>query len=372
MQFANSGETISDVVYVSMIFSILTLCIVFMSQISRICAILRPRKAKFSHITTVQGSFGIKCKDLTKRHAFAKDNISKSIDGVLATCKDKGLWTNRSDIQYETNVYYIKDLTQTVGAIECFFQSEILQIQVGNHNNAILKFGANIKQMSIRRSPNNKQLIDALTRVLKLEGKVLTIDGLKDVRSNTRAIGHVSIDSNDVNIQTYNTERAAKIDSDLLQLSYVVDTQLQNADAVGSNSGADSDSGGLVFGMTDGTSNQVDKMALPDQPIAITGKEHEQEGFGTTGISGTTGGDGGDGGDATVHDIVTPKGEIKHKYEDDEEQDGMITAGIGIGIGIEGGGQEAAGDDHVDAIELALQNSQAGVGETFHRQSDVQ
>ena len=159
-QNSASGGEISEIVYISMIFSILSLCYVILSQISLICKILKPREEKFTHITKMDGSFRIQSNELKSIHSYSNNNISSCIDGVLSNCIDNNLWKNRSDITYQTIIYYIKDFHKSLAQIECFFQINIMQIKHNEESQVINKFAFNIKEMSTSGSNNYRFLIN--------------------------------------------------------------------------------------------------------------------------------------------------------------------------------------------------------------------
>lgn len=147
----------SPIVFVSLAFTMLSLTLSFMQEISRLCAPLQTSKRNFSHITDVKGNLKISSKHLKWPHLFAHSRIETCIGAVLDTSKDSVLWKDRNDVLYLIEVYHIQDRIFVMNEIDVYFQ--IKMYHSGNEKQRSQAIYHNIEQMSQQGSQNQNKLI---------------------------------------------------------------------------------------------------------------------------------------------------------------------------------------------------------------------
>ena len=125
-------DQLSPIVFVSMMFSILSIVFASVKECSRVCDNICTSRTNsnalsgnHTHETTIKASLVIKSTKLVPNHVFCKGKVGKCLHGTLDTCSNARKWTGRSDFVYFIEVYYISELIYGLNQLEAFFDVKI-------------------------------------------------------------------------------------------------------------------------------------------------------------------------------------------------------------------------------------------------------
>ena len=163
---SDSDDSVNNIVFLSMVLSVLSIIAASLSQISRCCEGCRSKSHKFTNKLELSGKLVINSQDLQNRHGFAHNKISDCVNDVLETCQDSKKWTNRSDVNYTIEVFYIQNYISTLKEIHASFLIEVFIL--GDYFDISETMQQNIQSMGVRMHKNQKQLSTALKSTLNI------------------------------------------------------------------------------------------------------------------------------------------------------------------------------------------------------------
>ena len=153
----------SNVVFLSLMFTIVSLLFAFESELLYICQ-LCSGNGKYNSLFTCESKFYCKLtlssNKLRYHHSFGHKNISKCILNVLRGSGDKELqtWLQRSDVRLKIELFYIEQRIYTLNEMDCFFEILLLTGQVPCKQK-ICKIEDSIGEFEDESKENNKKLI---------------------------------------------------------------------------------------------------------------------------------------------------------------------------------------------------------------------
>ena len=157
---------LSPMLFISMMFSVLSIFMSGISQIGYICQLLfQPKRLQFAYQTTIDVCLTISSKSLHFHHGFADKTCEKCIIDTLHTYDNLRSLFSRTDILIENEVYYLDSRICTVNEFDVYFQ---LTIYSNNLNDGKL-FYHNIQQLSLEKSNAYQMLKNALIKTLHLK-----------------------------------------------------------------------------------------------------------------------------------------------------------------------------------------------------------
>ena len=182
----------NTIVFFSMTFSVLSMLVAFIAQISRLCQIFEPKSSKFTIKSVIMGQLNIDSKLLKSRHTFANKIISNCLLQVLSFSNISKEWFKRSDLSIEVEVYFIEDFIKTYRKMNCYFDVNVLHFDKlfddyynnnnnNNNNKNSKEFDASaspiktlvvsLNAINVDKSQNYQLMNDALVSLLDLEDK---------------------------------------------------------------------------------------------------------------------------------------------------------------------------------------------------------
>ena len=172
---------ITPIVFLSMAFSVLSILLLVMSEISRLCQLCRPKQTKYSDKILIGSCLTIKSPLLRQHHAFSNKKIESCILDVFEHSKNvriSNLFT-RSDISVDIECFYINQSIRSLQMMKAYFEITILAYD----SNVEELFRQYLNQLGDAKNANNILLRQALTSVLHIRGKKLTVS-ISDVNTN--------------------------------------------------------------------------------------------------------------------------------------------------------------------------------------------
>ena len=213
----SNGNSITPIVFLSMIFSVLSIILVLFSQSSRICQLCRPQESKFANKTIIESCLTIKSSLLKKQHGFANKKIETSLLDVLSHASYENnndsigeiSISRRSDISFNIECFYIVSSIKTLDTIKAYFEITVF------HNDASSKniIFNNVKAMGNKQHANYTVLENVLTKMLKIN-----IENGKETRRK------LELSMSDAAMQTVNLQ----ISGDQIQLGSISPTTENN------------------------------------------------------------------------------------------------------------------------------------------------
>ena len=178
-QNSNAGSSVSSLVFISMTFSILSIIMSFLLQISRICHLLsRNNKLEglFTHKIEICGILSIQSSKLKRRHVFAHSQLEQSMYDVLNTCEHANQWHQRSDTRYTIEIYYIKNYIKTLRKIDATFIINVFTF--ADYKRISQTFKHTIEEMGDQSMVNHTKIRSTIQSNLRIGGR-----GTKSPRS---------------------------------------------------------------------------------------------------------------------------------------------------------------------------------------------
>ena len=172
----SSDSTASPIVFLSMVFSVVSLIFALIKEISRIAynkSLEKHENSQMNYTSIIDGILTIESKNLNNFHNFCHSRLKYCLNSVLDTCDNSQLWANRSDTYYKIEIYFIKDMIHTMHQIQAFFQITVNHtIAPTNHingdKNMIDTFCNNLENIGVVGSQNREKMIDMLQDSVKL------------------------------------------------------------------------------------------------------------------------------------------------------------------------------------------------------------
>lgn len=195
-------SNINQIAIISMTFSILSLLLALIKEISRVCdnstktdtstsgQSNNVNNDKYSHLTLLTGGLIVSSPDLTINHKFGHDRFQQCLSSILDTCDDHEYFTNKSDFIYFIEVYFIKDMIFTLN--QCNASFEIKMLHYGTTNNMIIvdklyhsinNIGSNTGNSNIIKIFTSSLFLDTITKISISQLEINTITA-KQAKSN--------------------------------------------------------------------------------------------------------------------------------------------------------------------------------------------
>ena len=164
--------------------------------------LLIEHNAHVSQVTTIEYKLSLKCDEFVKGHAFSHKIIRDCMLNALRTCQQSDLWTDRSDISLNVELFYIENRTDYSKEIDCYFE-----IVLTAYNNIQIKYNTDIpqvlqniiKNLNNHNSQINQSFINMLRSKLKFNNnsdnnrRGIIVTGLKIINSQTQRKDGVSL-----------------------------------------------------------------------------------------------------------------------------------------------------------------------------------
>ena len=210
MTYIFSADTDVEII---VLFSIVLTCLSLLLSISTtmvtVLRLLVEYNSHVSQVTTVQFKLSLNCEQFVKGHAFSHKIIRDCMINALRTCKQADLWTDRSDISLNVELFYIENRIDYSQEIDCYFE-----IVLTAYNNIQVKYNTNIpqvlqtliKNLDDYNSAINQSFINMLRSKLQFNSHShngsktqiknrsgIKVTGLKVIHSQTRQKSGVSL-----------------------------------------------------------------------------------------------------------------------------------------------------------------------------------
>ena len=179
------------VVYVSLIFTILSLFISVTQTLVTFIALVNQHNSKVQQTTVIERKFTFKCAKFHHQHAFCHRSIEKCITFVLRGCDEDNLWTDRTDNSLTVEVYYIENkisFNKEIDVCVLFTLTSYSTFDKENHvssklKNMVQQLGdasiANPIQIKLIEQLENKlgaKPIESTTKLIRAH--ILSMDGI--------------------------------------------------------------------------------------------------------------------------------------------------------------------------------------------------
>ena len=142
------SDTVSGIAYFSMTFTVLSILLALLSEMSRLIQKHQVQSGYPSEQQTwdwsasagetklrMTGVINIESSDLNYYHNFSHTRIETAIDSVLdQICDVKREWIGRDDVIYSINVYYIRDYINSLSKMEAFFEIDFKSFSGGGRD----------------------------------------------------------------------------------------------------------------------------------------------------------------------------------------------------------------------------------------------
>ena len=164
-----NNSDVSPIVFMSLTFTILSLFFSFLSQLSRLCQILRRRDFRFLNNDLITCRLTIKCKDLQRYHQCTQKKIENCLMSVLKASPSLMELHQRLDTSFEIEVFEIQSSIESLQSIDVLFDATILSDEyVGNSpNHVVLRNKANSNSQR-----NMSKMTDNIVKNILSIGKV--------------------------------------------------------------------------------------------------------------------------------------------------------------------------------------------------------
>ena len=142
------------IVLLSMIFSIISMLLSIVSQVSRVCQRMNPQSEEYYEQLVIESYLVIRSEHLGQHHAFCHKRVESSIYNTLYNIENVKNIMNRSDISFQIECYNIDDKIEIDNEIRAYFQINIFT----NDENTSTLIERNIRNMGDNGHKNYRNL----------------------------------------------------------------------------------------------------------------------------------------------------------------------------------------------------------------------
>ena len=151
---SKDGEELAAIVFISMIFSVLSMLMACMLQITRVFEICKPQSNKYSNKLTVSGQLKLHSSQLLWYHAFANNRVAKCMNDVLQTEAE----LSQIVMNYNIEIYYFEDFTTTLNQLNAHFNITMHSFdQTRRYEKLFTKI---VRSMGDISHPNHNKLVN--------------------------------------------------------------------------------------------------------------------------------------------------------------------------------------------------------------------
>ena len=126
---SKNGSQLAAIAFISMIFSVLSILMSAMMQVSRIHDMCRPESKRYNYTSkcVIFGAINLKSQELKWFHAFTNNKMSASLNNVFAS--SRLLSQSNIIMKYEAEAFYFENFLHTLDSLRCHFQITVLSFQ---------------------------------------------------------------------------------------------------------------------------------------------------------------------------------------------------------------------------------------------------
>ena len=167
-------NTVSPIVFTSMLFSILAVFSATMSRVSELCQCCHEKDA-FTNRIEISAQLKIETPDMNKAHTFAHNNISKCIENTLDETNENDAikWQSivpSGKVSKTIDVYFIQDFVTSSKSIEAFFAVNELAAGTPEKMQTLAKLlETNVAKIGVKGGGTWRMFRKAIKEELKLQ-----------------------------------------------------------------------------------------------------------------------------------------------------------------------------------------------------------
>ena len=181
----SENDSVNQIVYITLLFTMLSLIHAFLGQFSRFCQSLRVRRNKFLKRDVLICQLNMKCEGIRQYHHCTHSTLEMCINSVLKTSKELSELNYRLDTSYEIEVYNVSVHT-ALKTMSSMFECNIYSNEMHQHESKksmreiIID---NIKDINSTSSINHQHMKQSIAKYFKLDVKKIKSLELVIVRS---------------------------------------------------------------------------------------------------------------------------------------------------------------------------------------------